>query len=87
MQKPSAEAGKAPEISVCEGAACSVCERGVLICFRTVEGREYLRCSHCEATLMAQASWLAPDEERAVYDLHDNDPGDPGYREACRALV
>mgnify|MGYP003646553503 FL=1 len=87
MQKPSAEAGKAPEISVCEGAACSVCERGVLICFRTVEGREYLRCSHCEATLMAQASWLAPDEERAVYDLHDNDPGDPGYRAFLEKLA
>ncbi|WP_417516992.1 class I SAM-dependent methyltransferase [Marinobacter sp.] len=67
-------------ISVCEGAACNVCGQGLLARFRVVQKREYLRCPHCEATIMAQASWLAPGEERAVYDLHDNDPGDPGYR-------
>ncbi|MFT7337969.1 MAG: SAM-dependent methyltransferase [Marinobacter maritimus] len=87
MQKPSAEAVITPESRVCEGAVCSVCERGVLASFRSVEGWEYLRCPHCEATLMAQANWLAPDEERAVYDLHDNRPEDPGYRAFLEKLA
>ena len=78
---------KASEISVCEGTDCTVCGQGALARFRVVKGREYLRCSHCEATIMAQASWLAPDEERAVYDLHNNDSDDPGYRAFLGKLV
>jgi SAM-dependent methyltransferase len=75
------------EISVYEGAACNVCGQGALAGFRVVGEQQYLRCTHCEATVMAQASWLAPDEERAVYDLHNNDPGDPDYRVFLEKLV
>ena len=75
------------EISVYEGAACNVCGQGALAGFRAVGEQQYLRCTHCEATIMAQASWLAPDEERAVYDLHNNDPGDLGYRVFLEKLV
>ncbi|MGO1693388.1 MAG: class I SAM-dependent methyltransferase [Marinobacter sp.] len=80
MQKPSV-------VSVSEESLCIVCEQGVLARFRIVSGREYLRCSHCEGTIMAQKSWLAPNEERAVYDLHNNDSDDPGYRAFLEKLV
>lgn len=78
---------KAQERGVCAGSACSVCGGGPLAGFRVVDGREYLRCPHCEATIMAQASWLAPDKERAVYGLHHNEPGDPGYRAFLNKLA
>ncbi|SOB76333.1 Methyltransferase domain-containing protein [Marinobacter sp. LV10R510-11A] len=74
-------------ISVCDGTGCTVCGQGGLSRFRIVKGREYLRCSNCEATIMAQASWLTPDEERAIYDLHNNDSDDPGYRAFLEKLV
>lgn len=75
------------DIDVCEGTGCTVCRQGALARFRVVDGREYLRCSHCEATIMAQASWLTPDEERAIYDLHNNDSADPGYLAFLGKLV
>lgn len=65
---------------VFQGAACSVCKQGVLVGFREVEGKKYLRCPHCEATIMAQADWLTPEAEQAVYGFHNNDPADDGYR-------
>lgn len=81
MQKSSVVIGrKATGLGVSQGTQCTVCEQGLLACFRVVGSREYLRCPHCEATLMAQASWLDLEQERAVYDLHDNDMDDPGYR-------
>ncbi|MDO6823857.1 class I SAM-dependent methyltransferase [Marinobacter sp. 1_MG-2023] len=75
------------EVILCEGSACSVCGQGRLTRFRAVQGREYLRCPHCEATIMAQANWLTSEEEQTVYNLHDNDPADPGYRAFLNKLV
>ncbi len=66
---------------------CTVCEQGVLARFRVIENREYLRCPRCEATLLARANWLGLDEERAVYDLHNNDPDDAGYRAFLEKLA
>lgn len=73
--------------SVCTGAFCTVCGQGVLVSFRLVEDKEYLRCLQCEATIMAQKNWLGPDDERAVYHLHNNDPGDSGYRRFLEKLA
>ncbi|WP_367273098.1 class I SAM-dependent methyltransferase [Marinobacter sp.] len=87
MQKSEVVLGKAADVNVCEDATCTVCELGVLTHFRAVKGQNYLRCSHCEATIMAQASWLDPDEEQAVYSLHDNDPNDLGYRAFLEKLT
>ncbi|MDN6318471.1 MAG: class I SAM-dependent methyltransferase [Marinobacter sp.] len=36
---------------------------------------------------MAQKNWPAPDDERAIYDLHNNDSADPGYRAFLGKLV
>ncbi|MBK1850320.1 class I SAM-dependent methyltransferase [Marinobacter sp. 1-4A] len=36
---------------------------------------------------MAQESWLSAEEERVVYDLHNNDPGDSGYRAFLEKLA
>nr|WP_166269288.1 class I SAM-dependent methyltransferase [Marinobacter caseinilyticus] len=45
-----------------------------------VKGVSYWRCNHCEATLMDPAHWPSPAQEKATYDLHDNQTDDPGYR-------
>lgn len=76
-----------PTVVLQEGAVCSVCEQSVLEGFRIVNRQEYLRCLHCKATVMAQKNWPAPDDERAIYDLHNNDSADPGYRAFLGKLV
>ena len=42
--------------------------------------RPYRQCAHCELVFVPPPYHLAAAEERAEYDLHQNDPDDPGYR-------
>ncbi|WP_228141731.1 class I SAM-dependent methyltransferase [Marinobacter sp. X15-166B] len=49
--------------------------------------RLYWRCPQCEATLMDASAWLSPQQERAVYEWHDNRPDDPRYRAFLGKLV
>ncbi|WP_309045908.1 class I SAM-dependent methyltransferase [Marinobacter sediminicola] len=85
LQKSTGISEKKPDASA--GAICSVCGQGELMRFQTLGDKEYLRCPRCSATIMARKSWLGPDEERAVYELHDNDPGDTGYRSFLEKLA
>lgn len=66
------------------GFCCSVCRAGQLSLLDTINGVSYWRCPRCEATLMDPAHWLTAEQEKAVYDLHDNHTEDPGY---CRFLA
>lgn len=36
---------------------------------------------------MDPACWLGTDQEKAIYDLHDNDPDDLGYRRFLSKLI
>lgn len=56
--------------------------------------REYRRCPTCALIAVPPAQRLDAADEKAVYDQHDNDPADTGYRrflsrtsEAVRARV
>jgi SAM-dependent methyltransferase len=42
--------------------------------------RSYYRCGECDLLFVAAADRPSPEVERAVYEQHDNDPADPGYR-------
>ena len=66
---------------------CSVCLGGDLTEFARVGDRLYRRCGQCAATLMDPGNWLSPQEEQAVYQLHDNEIDDPGYRRFLGKLV
>lgn len=43
--------------------------------------RSYYLCSGCQLVFADPASHLDSVSEKSVYDLHENDPADPGYRE------
>jgi len=68
-------------------ARCPVCEAPSLMLFQTIRDTPYHRCETCEATVMDDACWLDADEERKVYDLHDNHPEDDGYRRFLSKLT
>lgn len=40
----------------------------------------YLHCPVCDLIFAARDDLLKPKEEKARYDLHENDPNDPNYR-------
>lgn len=66
---------------------CPVCENAELVPFREVGPHRYFRCDHCEATVMAPECRLPESRERAVYELHNNNADDPGYRRFLSKLA
>ena len=66
---------------------CPVCETSALAEFRVVNDQRYLRCAVCQATVMDEKCRLSPEQERQIYELHDNDPSDPGYRKFLSKLT
>ncbi|MED5466714.1 MAG: class I SAM-dependent methyltransferase [Pseudomonadota bacterium] len=69
-----------PQSSAQQEARCPVCENAELVPFREVGQQTYFRCGQCEATVMASECRLSGSRERAVYELHNNNADDPGYR-------
>lgn len=49
--------------------------------------RRYLRCGLCELVFVPAQYWVSTEEERAIYDLHENDADDPGYRSFLSRLT
>src|SRR5690554_5724187 len=42
--------------------------------------RDYFRCESCRLVFVPPEQHLSPEQEKAVYDQHQNRPDDPGYR-------
>lgn len=55
--------------------------------WQTAHGRPYHRCGRCRLVFLEPGRLPSAREERAEYDLHQNDPGDPGYRRFLGKLV
>lgn len=68
-------------------ARCPVCETPALVPFQTINNTLYHRCETCEATVMDESGWLDQCAEKAIYDLHDNNPQDEGYRRFLSKLI
>lgn len=66
---------------------CPVCEMSPLDEFRVVKHQRYLRCGVCQATVMDETCRLSPEQERQIYELHDNNAADPGYRRFLSKLA
>lgn len=49
--------------------------------------RSYFRCRHCHLVFVPPQQHLQPEAEKAIYDLHQNNLNDPGYRRFLSRLV
>ncbi|MCG8633985.1 MAG: class I SAM-dependent methyltransferase [Desulfobacterales bacterium] len=49
--------------------------------------REYLYCGKCRLVFVPGQYWLNYDREKAVYDLHENNAADQGYRKFLSRLA
>ena len=61
-------------------STCPLCLSEAIDPFFTDNIREYLHCENCELIFVPKKYWLSLAEEKGVYDLHENDPEDIGYR-------
>ncbi|MFH2045883.1 MAG: class I SAM-dependent methyltransferase [Pseudomonadota bacterium] len=69
-----------------EPHCCPLCSCKDIDPFFEEEKRIYLRCLHCKLVFVPKRYWLNTDDERATYDLHENDAQDPGYRQFLSRL-
>ena len=54
--------------------------------FIQVAGREYFRCPCCLLTFEHPEKLPSPEQEKDQYDMHENCPDDPGYRQFLSQL-
>lgn len=59
--------------------ACPLCDSAIHV-FCEDRARRYLECPGCGLVSAEPAAQLSPQDERAIYDLHQNDPADARYR-------
>ncbi|WP_261887344.1 class I SAM-dependent methyltransferase [Vibrio aerogenes] len=60
--------------------SCPLCDASSLQFYHQDKRREYWQCPCCALVSVAPSYRLEADEEKAIYDLHENHPSDPGYR-------
>jgi SAM-dependent methyltransferase len=65
---------------------CILCHTKSADTYFTADGYDYLHCSVCDLIFVKPGQRLDPDEEKSRYDLHENDPSDPHYREFLSQL-
>ena len=66
---------------------CPLCAGGALADFHRDQRRAYLQCLDCQLVFVPQGFHLSADQEKAEYDLHENDPQDLGYRSFLNRLA
>ncbi len=60
---------------------CSLCGSSDVTPFHRDARREYARCRQCRLVFVPPQFWLDAAAEKACYDLHQNSPDDPRYRQ------
>jgi SAM-dependent methyltransferase len=59
---------------------CPLCGATAIVAYHAAKARDYLNCTACNLVFVPQAQHISPRAAKAYYDLHDNQPDDPGYR-------
>ena len=63
-----------------ERERCPLCRTHESGLFHEDKRRLYFRCQVCSLIWVPSRQFLSPRQEKAEYDLHQNHPGDMGYR-------
>ena len=66
---------------------CPLCQSTALVDFCSDQRRDYLRCDCCQLVLVPEKFHLRAEQEKAQYDLHENNPDDSGYRRFLSRLA
>lgn len=71
----------------CHAPHCPLCRGDQIDPFYEDDNRIYLSCLNCRLVFVPKCYWLSAENEKAIYDLHDNDPNDPRYRRFLSRLT
>lgn len=63
-----------------ESHACPLCGHPDIVPYHRDKHRDYLSCRNCDLVFVPPAQHLSAADEKAHYDLHENNPLDPAYR-------
>lgn len=66
---------------------CPLCQSATVSFFEQDKRRQYFRCETCALVFADPACLLPPEEEKAVYDKHENVVEDQGYRQFLGRLA
>ncbi|MDG1495267.1 MAG: class I SAM-dependent methyltransferase [Porticoccaceae bacterium] len=66
---------------------CPLCAGTEVADYHRDQRRAYLQCLDCQLVFVPQRFHLSADQEKAEYDLHENDPRDPDYRSFLNRLA
>ncbi|QUJ67585.1 class I SAM-dependent methyltransferase [Photobacterium sp. GJ3] len=67
--------------------ACTLCNNTAVVPYHQDRRRPYLQCQNCCLIFADPASHLTPEEEKAIYDQHENHVDDEGYRGFLQRLA
>ncbi|MCG9785579.1 class I SAM-dependent methyltransferase [Vibrio mediterranei] len=67
--------------------ACPLCAGLSVHHYHSDKKRDYLQCGCCQLVFVPRQQRLDASAEKAIYDLHINDPSDAGYRRFLSRLV
>jgi len=65
---------------------CPLCDTAAETVFYRDSTRDYFRCHACYLIFVLPSQHLSPTEEKKRYDLHQNSPEDPAYRQFLNRL-
>lgn len=68
-------------------ALCPLCGTRDVVFFHRDVTRQYLLCNVCSLVFVPSAFFLSKEDERAHYELHNNDPQDLRYRKFLSRLA
>ncbi|GHB08335.1 class I SAM-dependent methyltransferase [Modicisalibacter luteus] len=60
--------------------SCPLCSNTYICHYHGDSRRDYWQCQTCQLVYVERSQHLAPAEEKAVYDRHENSPEDVRYR-------
>jgi hypothetical protein len=66
---------------------CPLCAGAELADYHSDQRRAYRQCLACQLVFVPPRFHLSADQEKAEYDLHENDPHDLGYRSFLNRLA
>ena len=70
----------------CGESHCPLCNNEDINLFFKDKNRIYLRCFCCKLVFVPKHYWLSAENEKATYDLHENNAQDQGYRQFLSRL-
>lgn len=62
-----------------ENTTCPLCHHTQITPYHRDKKRSYLQCHTCDLVFVPDMHHLNTTDEKAYYDLHDNQPHDPAY--------